>query len=266
MKRASKISAVLFAMVVSSSGFCQQRGQSPDLSGLLASDWLARWASYSQIKDSQQALQRPEVRNALLQLLKRENDAFHMRYTDAKGNAISISEKFGEEYVEYYADLLGVVEKLVDWQDEHQVCILAESAYNPDSSFATELATKGGAQAVPCLLQMAKNTTQENDRYEAIPVLAHLYSLQTGLPLPTRQEIFQSVMASLRDPSIGVRLATVRALGTYGTPEVLPALQKLTESDPASRVKNGQPFFMVRDGAAKAIQSIQERTKANNGK
>lgn len=255
------ISVALFALFASFSGFCQQNSPNLDLSGLLAPDWAARQAAFAQIKDSQQALQRPEANNALLQLLKHENDAFHVRYTDSKGNAISISEKFGEEYVEYYADLLGVVEKLADWQDEHQVCILAESAYNPDSSFATELATKGGAKVIPCLLQMAKSITQENDRYEAIPVLAHLYSLQTGLPLPMRREILQSVIVGLRDPSIGVRLATVRALGTYGTPEVLPALQKLAESDSASRVKNGQPFFMVRDEAAKAIQSVQQRTK-----
>jgi hypothetical protein len=172
---------------------------------------------------------------------------------------IPVSDKYGEGYSEYYAQLLGSVEQTVDWYDPDEVCILAQGSYNPDSQFATTLALRGGATAAPCLLEMAQGSV--NDRWEAAPVLVHLSSVTKDLPLDVQQQIRQAITGALQDPEL--RLVTIEALNKFGNSDVIPILQDIERSDQYSRVlADGTRRYDIRAAAIKAIQSIQERTKA----
>lgn len=265
--RTSKIGLALFLLFPITGSFAapspQTNSSTPQLSDFNAPDWHQRWAAYEKIKDNQEATKRPDVRGALFNLLERENQVIHQTRVNSNGK-LGVSDKYGEEYTEYYADLLGTVAKLADWHDRRQVCILAQGSYNPDSPFATQLAAEGGAVVAPCLLKMAQSNEDENDRYESIPVLVHLSGI-TGLSLPDRERIQQAIVAGLHDRSIGVRLTTVRAVGQFGTPQMTPILQEIARSDPASRPINEgkESRFDVREAAEKAIRSIQERAKIN---
>src|SRR2546427_1002781 len=97
-----------------------------------------RMDAYQNLKRDQDALKRPDVQAALIDLLDRENRLIH---------GVTLVDR-GEGYAEYVADLLGTVAVAADWRDQRQACILAEGPYNPDSKFADELAVKGGSGIV----------------------------------------------------------------------------------------------------------------------
>jgi hypothetical protein len=75
---------------------------------------------------------------------------------DSKGS-VSVSDKLGEEYVEYYADLLGQTAKVADFENQHDLGVLLNSAFNANSRLGKRLASQGEA-IVPRLLQLAKLT------------------------------------------------------------------------------------------------------------
>lgn len=225
------------------------------LAGLHSPDWQKRADAYANLKEDRE---RPDVRAVLLVLLDRENELIRKTLVESDGK-VGVSEKYGEEYSEYYAQLLGSVEQTVDWYDPHEVCILAQGSYNPDSEFAATLAVRGGAIVAPCLLEMAQDSVY--DRYEAVPVLVHLSSVTKDLAVDVQQQIQQALTAALRDSDL--RLVTLEAVGRFGNADVIPILQEIAQSDQYSRVlRDGTRRYDIREAATKAIQSIQERAKA----
>lgn len=257
------IAVLVFLVLASCSAAPSQQGAplALPLSDLKAPDWLQRRAAYMKITVSEETLQRPDVKTALVDLLESENQLIRKTLVDSNGE-IGVSGKYGEDYSEYYATLLGTVEKIVDWHDPHQACILAQGSYNPGSRFAAALAAKGGATVAPCLLRMAESNFMF-DRHESIPVLVQLSAVANDLSPSVQQQVSETVRRGLRDSNVGVRLVTVQAVREFGTPEMIPLLQEIARSDPYSRrLDNGQQRFSVRDAAAQAIQSIQQRAQA----
>jgi hypothetical protein len=260
--RTSKIAVMFVSMVFTccSAASPQQTISPALLTDLKANDWMTRQAAYAKIKVNQEALKLPDAKGALVDLLDRETQVSHTTRAESNGQ-ISVSDKYGEGYTAYTRDLQATVANIADWHDEHQLCVLARSSYNPDWGIASKLAVQGGAAIVPCLLAMAQSN-DENDRYESIPVLVQLSAVTNDLSPSARQQVQQVIATGLRDSSVGVRLATVGALARFGTAEMIPFLQNVARSDPASRrLDNGQQRFSVRDAAAGAIQSIQGRQR-----
>lgn len=237
------------------------RLQSPQTSGdtsfvlgdLHSPNWQRRADTYYTIKSNPKALDRPDVKSALIDLVGRENELRHK--TGNSKTWVGADEDYGE----YVSDLVWTVAQIADWNDQRQLCILADSAYEPNSTFGIELAEKGGAKVVPCLLKVAQGTVF--DRYDAATELVQVYG-ETKLSARVRQQVRQVIVSGLHD-DVPVRQSTVEALGRYGTSEWIPALQNIANNDPLSRLlDNGQRRFDVRDAATKAIQSIQNRGAA----
>ena len=233
----------------------QEAVPSSTLAELQSPDWRERANAYAQLKGDQQNLQSPAVKAALLNLLKRENGVIHKTLADSDGK-VGVSEKYGEEYSEYYSGVLDTVEKTADWHDQRELCVLAESAYNPDSRFAARLAAEGGVAVVPCLLKMAQGTMY--DRFEAVPVLVQISGITKNLSFKLQQQIEQAVKAALQDQDL--RLVTIEALDKFGNSDVIPILQDISRSDTYSRdLLDGTRSYDIKEAAAKAIQSIQAR-------
>jgi len=251
----SRMRAVpIFFLFVYCAVVCAQQPSSTaiPLSALKSPDVQQRMDAYGKIKADEEALKRSDVKAALVDVLDRENQMMY-----------KTPANLGEGYAEYIGELLGTVADIADWHDQRQLCILAESPYNPDSSFAVDLAVKGGVTVAPCLLKMAQGSMDE--RHESIPVLVQLAAITKDLSRPIREQIRRAIIAGLRDSTVLVREPTVQAVGKYGSAEMIPILQKIVRSDPNSRLlDNGQRRFDVRDAAAKAIQSIQDRSKPSN--
>lgn len=79
------------------------------------------------------------MRSALLAALDAENKLIRSTLRES-GGALGVSDKYGEGYSEYVADLLGSVSSFADFSDPAVLRVLAQSPYNPDSKFAGELA------------------------------------------------------------------------------------------------------------------------------
>lgn len=225
------------------------------LVGLHSPDWQQRADAYANLKEDRE---RPDVRDALLVLLDRENELIRKTLVESDGK-VGVSEKYGEGYTAYYSQLLSTVDQTADWHDQRELCILAEASYNPDSQFGAKLAVQGGAAIAPCLIEKAQGSMY--DRYEAVPVLVQLLGVTKNLSPAIQQQIRQAVTKALHDPDL--RLVTVEALGKFGNADVIPALQDIARSDQYSRVLlDGTRRYDIREAAAKAIQLIQDRAKA----
>ena len=244
------LAQVLF-FLLPRSAVCSQEGSATAISlqALKSTDWEQRLDAYERIKGDQAALKRADVRRALLELLDRENHVGR-----------EAREKNGEGYSEYLGELGGTVDGMADWHDPRDLCILAQSTYNPESVFATKLAVEGGTAVVPCLLKMARSPDVW-DRYESIPVIEHLSAVTKVLQSSDLKEIQDTVIRGLKDTNVSVRQGTVNSVGKFGKPEMIPALEDIARSDPSSRKENGKEFFYIRGAATRAIQSIQERAK-----
>ena len=60
---------------------------------------------------------------------------------------------------------------------------------------------------------------------------------------------------ALRDPNVLVKGFVISGMADYGTPDMIPALRKVVETDPEPAVEG----HSVRKWAAEAIASIQKR-------
>ena len=125
--------AISFLVVVfflgHSSAVSVQRASAPAsaLSDLKSTNMQRRIDAYDRLSKDRAALKTTEVIGALLDLLDRENQLIHKTLVDSDGK-IGVSDKYGEGYGEYVAELLGTVVETVDWHDPRQLCILAQSS------------------------------------------------------------------------------------------------------------------------------------------
>ena len=250
---------VLF-FVTQCSVFASQRNASTefDLSDLKSADVQKRIAAFDKIKSNPDALERPEVKAALIDLLDREN-TYHATPPEATG--VTSEDDDWEGYGDYWSDLADTVDRIADWHNPRQLCILARSSYGPLSSFAQKLATNGGSLVAPCLLKMSRGN--KLDRDVSLSGLVMVLAFNQNLLPALRQEINQAILIGLRDPESFVRDDTVIAVGKYGKPEMIPVLEGIAQTDPYSHLVNEKPVFDVREAAARAIRAIQDRAKAH---
>jgi hypothetical protein len=215
------------------------------LTGLQSKDWVERAKAYEQLAGDSAAMQKQEVRSALLDLLDRES---HLTMSTAP------EPENEEEYAEYVASLIGTVDSFADWKDPRQLCILAHSSYNTDSPFAAKLAAVG-RPIISCLMQMAKSD-RPGDRINSVSILIQIRSKVPGLGMGMIQDIRAATIRALHDPDDGVREFTVDSLRDFGGEDMIPALQEVAESDPAPEVQG----ISTRKNALKAIADIQKRS------
>jgi hypothetical protein len=244
------IAIVVFLLILSTNGsFAQQAAKGePRIVDLLAKFHSERWderaAAFEQLRENPTAIQRPEVKSALLDLLDREN---HLPPATAP------QPENEEQYAEYVASLGDTVDSIANWKDPRQLCILAHTSYNTDSRFAATLAGVG-KPVLPCLTQMAKSD-RPADRFKSVSVLIQMRAKDPSLDLGTAEKIRAITIRALHDPDDGVREFTVESLGDFGGEDMIPALREVAETDPAPEVQG----ISTRKHALKAIEKIQKR-------
>jgi uncharacterized protein with NAD-binding domain and iron-sulfur cluster len=224
------------------------------------------------LEENAEVFNRPDVRKAVFVLLDQANRDVYQALQDSDGQT-GIGEAFGF----YEAALLDTATKAVDWKNPQQLCVLAKGSYNTGSAFSTELARKGGALLLRCVLEMARGVVYDQPsrpgvrtsyRSTAIPLLVDIAALATGLSPEQREQIREAVRDGLTDTDAGIRMVTVEELGKVGTAEWLPALEEIAQSDPFSRpvdpsLSQGRDRrYDVREYAKTAIDAIQGRAKA----
>jgi HEAT repeat protein len=102
------------------------------------------------------------------------------------------------------------------------------------------------------------------NRATIIPVLVQaLAKSKQSLDPATAQEASRIILRAHGDPDDAVRSFTVSALASFGSEDMIPALQEIARADRASeKAENGSQWFPIRESATKAIGKIQQRAGA----
>lgn len=269
MKTKNLILLTLIALFIAGVAFAvTQRGgdQSRLLSQLRSDDWLQRSRGVEKLIADRKALGSKEVKDALVDLLDRENQLIESTLRESNGLE-GVSVKYGEGYSEYYSVLLGAVDQVADYNDKRTLNILVHCSYNSDSPFAVKLASHG-EPVVPMLLEMA-NSDISSERVNALGVLGEVLKIGkygvAVLPPETRGQVEQALIRGTADEDVGVRMVAVQALGKAGNSDAIELLERVAQSDKASLPAGGagKSRYPVREEALKAISLIKNEGKRN---
>ncbi len=232
------------------------------LEGLHSPSGPVRSEAFEQLRSTPANLQNPTVQKALLNLLDRENHDLDQQLVTAEAKHLGTSEddspqleNSDEGFGIYYSELIDAVDSFANWNDPKQACILVNSSSSDDSAFAAEIADHARV-TIPCLLQRAKTTIAMN-RAVTVPILVRaLAKGGNSVDSESAATAKAVVLKALQDPDEGVRTFTINSLGRFGSKEMIPALQRVAENDPAPDAQG----HSVRKEAAQAIVEIQKRT------
>jgi len=236
----------------------QKPASNPSLADLLiqlnSNQWTARAKAFQQLSTDPKTLGKVQVQEALLDLLDRENQLIESTLRDSHGQ-VGVSDKYGEDYGEYVAQLGETIDSFANWSDSRQVCIFVHESYNPESRFAAKIAAHASV-AVPCLIQMYSSDVGLT-RAEAAPVLVQAWA-KAGKQLDPSLgvKVKQIIVAALHDQDEAVRSHTIGMLAKFGGQDMIPALKQVAETDPSPEVQG----HSIRKRAAKAIEAIEKRT------
>lgn len=255
---------VIFIISVAFAMSQKSEDQNILLSQLQSNDWQQRAAAAEKLIANRDAHRSEEVKQALIDLLDRENQLIESTLRESNGLE-GVSVKYGEGYSEYYSMILGDVDQLVEASDKRALKVLARGAYNPDSQLAMKLANYG-EDIVPTLLELALNDFASH-RENALAILGEI--LKRGeltakrIPNEMREEIKQALVRGTSDKEFWVRAQAVRSIGKAGDKNAIPLLEKILETDPGAipAAEPGVERYPVREEALKAISLIKNREK-----
>lgn len=203
--RATAMLAFIFCMVLTP-GYNDPLDRAQLLQKLRSDKVDDRVSAYEKLRTDSSALSDPAVKAALIDLLDRES---HVALNDDQ-----------EGYIEYVSELIETATDLVNWSDQHQVCVLVLSPYPPGDKIASHAQI-----AMPCLLQKAQSKSSLTRGTAAAMLVQVLGSKTDALDPATVQQARQIILDALQDQAFDVRAMTVEALGCFGRPEMIPALQ-----------------------------------------
>jgi hypothetical protein len=253
----------LAACTAATMGWGQQTQQSRSsvsslLGKLQSKDWTERSDALDKIRFDPAALHSARIQKALVDLLEQEYGEDDKKSGKTQ-DGVSLQQDEDEGYAEYTSWLAETVSSFADWNDPRQVCLLVKAATVLYPSSPVEAAIRAKA-AMPCILKRAIDHDPV-ERDVAIPMLVEaLAKGKDALDSKTVQTAKQIIVNDLRDSDAGVRGGTVVALGNYGGTDMIPALQGIARSDPASDKRDdGSEWFPIRRSAAEALEEIRKR-------
>ena len=198
------------------------------------------------------------LREELLKLLAQENKVTD----DLFREGIGTNGRYGEDFAEYYAHLLGVVFRTANQADPQTLRVLAFSSYNPDSQYARDLADSGGGALLPLAIELL-NSDIAPKQWNALGLLGRLYEKRVNHKFSPGllQSIKSRIVEATRHVNSSIRMEALRVLGEIGTREDIPLLQRVASSDPyVRRGGDGRPDrYLVRERAQDAIKVIEAR-------
>lgn len=220
------------------------------LAKLHSANWTERYSGFSELSSAVGAMQTENVRNAILELLDREDQLIESTLRDSN-EQIGVDDKYGEGYGEYVGQLGETADSFADWNNPHEVCVLVRQAYEWDGQYAGKVAAHPKT-SIPCLIRAYKSDVGLSRAQAASTLVRALAVGEKDLDPETIQRAKQVILSAVQDPHDAVRSKTVRSLGRFGHPDMIPALAKLAQSDP-----------VLKDTATKAISEIRKRAAAN---
>jgi hypothetical protein len=193
------------------------------------------------------------IKISLIRLLERENLMVQDYHRTGR--------RFGEEYSNYYGDVISAVSSLND-----------KRAINALLGAITSggMVTRGLVDLAPESLDPVLAKLNDNDplvRSCALLVLVEMMArinqdkLKDGL---TRSRIKAAALKASTDEDAVVRKSAVLALAQVGDADVIPVIEKLADHDPfflAGQADDGKDLYIVRKVATEALAELRSHDK-----
>jgi hypothetical protein len=224
---------------------------------LQASDWTVRMTAFDHLRQDQEALKQPQVRLALINLLRLENSVLEATLRDSN-ERVGVEEKYGSEYVEYTDDLGDVVDSFADWDNPEHVCVLVHQSYDPDGQYAARITSHGRA-ALPCVEEMYRSDVAAVRAKAAAVIVQIVAASSVEFTAQSLQSANATIQRALVDTSPRVRSTTVDLLGKVGSENAIPWLERVATAD--AQYNESLRSFGIREAAKKAIEAIKVRAK-----
>jgi len=177
---------------------------------LRSNNWEQRAEAFNKLNLPKAAIESTEVKNALVDLLERENLLVETTLRESGGQT-GVSAKYGEKYSEYYSHLLGIVESTADQGETRVLSVLVRSAYSPESPFALKL-TRRGEEIVPILIDLSESTVSIT-RGRAFMMLGQVATgLRNKIPGRTMAQIREALTRGSSDNDENARTQAIQAL------------------------------------------------------
>lgn len=225
-----------------------------DLARLSSDHWQERAVAVGQITLMQGALDRPDVQNALVKTLEREDSV--LDGTGGEPDALS-----DESYAEYLNIIEGAVEVIAKKTgDQRAYDALLKSAYNSDSPFGDWLASR--YENLPTLIELTQSSNL-GSRSTAVGLIGKILKKSKSDPnSPLTPQMYRDAKsrivaaATAIDENPIVRQMAVRSLGRIGDQSDAATLQRIAQSDPTSYRAGAVLRFPIREEAMRALNSI----------
>jgi HEAT repeat protein len=192
-----------------------------------------------------------QIKLALIRLLEKENLTVES-YAKA-------DKHFGEDYSNYYADIISVVSSLKDIKSMNALLGAITTG---------GMATRSLAEFAPVSLDPVLAKLKHEDPTVRASALQVLQDMLAPANFPKVKDpshlsrIKQAFLMGVRDPDGSTRSVAVRCLVTLGDPDAIPVIADLAEHDPAYLPRpGGKKFYFVREHAVKALAELRLKAK-----
>jgi len=234
--------ARVFATIAFSMLWASQAISQEPVARLHSSDWNERAAAFASIFDRKPGFRSPSLASELLDLFKREDGIV----TSAVRSHASVTERYGEAFGEYYAE---VVDACVSYcaKDGFLRVVLADAEPgSPVRSSAIELLAnvfdRGFSQMqqermIDAFIAGVLDSTTITNRYAGILVLATLVSSPRSFTAARKEQMHQALVSGTSDRYPALRIEAVRALAKFRDPRDRALFTRIAAEDPAVRTE-----------------------------
>jgi len=231
------------------------------LAQLESATWIERAKTFLPVPENQWAT--PDMRAALLALYARELRFIVATLVESKGKQ-GVSDKYGEEYGEYYTRVFGMC---LSYCDRASLLDVMLNNARPGSEMRFGMLESLGRFAmrfpvsqrvrIDSTLVHGMADTSASVQVAALTGLGMLLRADQDLGPERRGRIHRALQAATAAKHPDVRESAVGRLAFLADPADLPLLTRLAESDPARSTSRGVTTYPVREAAHRAITKIK---------
>jgi len=197
--------------------------------------------------------QADEIKGGLIQLLEKENSMVQ--------NFAKEGQRFGEDYSNYYGDVIAAVSTLKDTRSINALV----GAIATGGMAARGLAELGPASIDPVLRAAANgDPLVRSSALQVLIVIVRTAPGDASTDRARRLRIKETLLRSATDPDPSVRMSAATGLAALGDPDGVPVLERLAEHDPfflPGQAEGGKDLYVVRNIANRALSELKPKLK-----
>ncbi len=228
-------------------------------------NWAERSEAFVKLGQTPSTWVSPTMAAALLRLLQRE-DKFIASTLRASNGKVGVSDKYGEGFSEYYAELFDTCLRYCDKQGLLSQLLVGARNGSPVQGTAIDMlgivrnrgfSDRQRSSIDSALIASASYGGSFMVRLSGLSAINEALNARSPIDIASRQRMHEVVVAAVSDKNVGVRETAVGVLGAFRDSADLTLLRMLSERDTTTSINHGKVQYPIRAQAMKAIQKIQ---------